>query len=390
MRTRIPKSRVTPVMSDDHITVSLPEPVALPPADEGLAHLLSDERTIDQLSLLSLLAVTSIVLYFCYLLFYPFLAPIASALALAVLLVPLHVKIARRVPYPGVAAGISVAVAILLIALPVMLLIQTIIAEAVRIAGNISVYIGSGAWRQTISGMPWLYDAAHWIDTRFDVPQIAGRISASLASFVPSLVQGSGEQVVAIIVMLYFLFYMVRDRHAALNFIIQISPLPRDKMHALYAQIADTVRATVFGTIMVAIIQGALGGLMFWILGLPAPLLWAVAMAMFAVVPVLGTFVVWVPAVIFLFATGETGNAIILLIWGVVVIGMIDNLIYPLLVGTRLRVHTSASFISLVGGVLAFGAAGLILGPIILTTALFLVRYWRGSGEPIDEVRQSS
>lgn len=389
MPTRTPRTRI-PKASDDHVTVSPPVPAPVPAAnDEGLAHLLNDERTIDQLSLLSLLAVTSIVLYLCYLLFYPFLAPIASALALAVLLVPLHIRIARQLRHPGIAAGVSVAVAILLIALPLLLLIQTIIGEAVRIASSLSLFIGSGTWRETMRGMPWIYDAAQWIDSRFDVPQIAGRISTTLAGFVPSLVQGSGAQIVAIIVMLYFVFYMVRDRHAALNFIVAVSPLPREKMHALYAQIANTVRATVFGTITVALIQGALGGLMFWILGLPAPLLWAVAMAMFAVVPVLGTFVVWVPAVIFLFATGSTANAVILLIWGMVVIGMIDNLVYPLLVGTRLRVHTSASFISLVGGVLAFGAAGLILGPIVLTTALFLVRYWRGSGEPIDEPPQS-
>jgi predicted PurR-regulated permease PerM len=355
-------------MRSDHVTIREPVLEQLP-EEEGLTQLLHQERTIDQLSLLSLLAFTLVVLYFCYLLFVPFLAPIASALALAVLLTPLHRRIVSRVRNPGIAAGISVTVAIVAIALPILLLVQTIIAETINIVGNVSALIGSGAWRTRLANLPWLFSGAEWINQRFDVPQIAGRLSTTLAGTLPSLVQGSGAQIVAVIVMLYFLFYMVRDRVAALAFLVTISPLPRERMHMLYAQIADTVRATVFGTLTVSFVQGALGGLMFWALGLPAPLLWAVAMAMFAVVPVLGTFVVWVPAVIYLFATGQTGHAVILLVWGMVVIGMIDNLLYPMLVGTRLRVHTSASFISLVGGVIAFGAAGLILGPIVLTTA---------------------
>jgi predicted PurR-regulated permease PerM len=108
--------------------------------------------------------------------------------------------------------------------------------------------------------------------------------------------------------------------------------------------VADTIHATVFGTLTVAAVQGVLGGLIFWWLGLPAPILWGAVMALLAIVPVLGAFVVWLPVAIFLAASGQWGQAVILALWGTVVVGLIDNLLYPMLVGKRLRLHTVPVF----------------------------------------------
>jgi predicted PurR-regulated permease PerM len=116
---------------------------------------------------------------------------------------------------------------------------------------------------------------------------------------------------------------------------------------------------------------------MFWWLGLPAPLVWAVVMGLLSLIPILGTFIVWIPASIYLMLSGEWQKAITLIIWGMFVIGTIDNLLRPYLVGNRLHLHTMLVFISILGGLIVYGAAGLILGPLTLTVTYFLISIWK-------------
>ena len=156
-----------------------------------------------------------------------------------------------------------------------------------------------------------------------------------------------------------------------------LSPLTEAQMDILFARVGDTIYATVYGTLAVSAVQGLLGGLMFWWLGLSAPLLWGVVMALLAVVPVLGAFVVWVPAAVFLALEGNWGEALILTAWGMFVVGTIDNLLRPILVGNRLKLHTVLAFMSIVGGLMLFGPAGLILGPVSLMVTIVLLECWR-------------
>jgi predicted PurR-regulated permease PerM len=116
---------------------------------------------------------------------------------------------------------------------------------------------------------------------------------------------------------------------------------------------------------------------MFWWLDLPGPLLWGVVMGLLAVVPVFGAFVVWIPTAVALALNGNWGDAAILTLWGTLVVGLVDNLLYPILVGNRLKLHTVPSFIAIVGGLILFGTSGLILGPLIVTMTLALVEIWR-------------
>ena len=148
-------------------------------------------------------------------------------------------------------------------------------------------------------------------------------------------------------------------------------------MEGLFVRVTDAIVATVYGTLAVAAVQGCLGGLMFWWLGLPAPLLWGMVMGLLAVVPVLGAFVVWIPAAIFLVLEGSWGRALILAGWGGIVVGGIDNVLYPILVGNRLQMHSVLAFISVGGGLMLFGPSGLILGPVALTITTGLLEIWR-------------
>jgi predicted PurR-regulated permease PerM len=156
-----------------------------------------------------------------------------------------------------------------------------------------------------------------------------------------------------------------------------VLPLADREADGLLQRVDDTIHATIFGTVVVAIVQGAMGGVLFGFMGIPGAVLWGVMMGLFAMVPYLGAFVVWGPMAAFLGMQGEWGKALILTGYGALAIGLIDNLLYPYLVGQRLRQHTVIAFFAILGGVNVFGATGLILGPVIFSVAFFLFDLWR-------------
>jgi predicted PurR-regulated permease PerM len=159
------------------------------------------------------------------------------------------------------------------------------------------------------------------------------------------------------------------------------------KTDEVFQRVADTIHGTIYGSLLVALIQGTMGGLMFWLVGLPSPVVWGAIMCLLAVVPNLGTFVVWTPAALMLALNGEWGRALVLTAWGAIAIGLIDNLLYPYLVGHRLRLHTLAVFFALVGGIMLLGASGVVLGPVILVITWALVDVWRrrtAGGQPAE------
>ena len=174
-------------------------------------------------------------------------------------------------------------------------------------------------------------------------------------------------------VALFALFFLFRDQDAVLKTVRSYMPMSDGETTYFFEELRRMTHATIFGNVVVALVQGALGGLMFALLGIPAALLWAVAMALLSLVPNAGAFLIWLPAAVFLAVQGAWGKAIFLTAWGVLVVGTIDNLLYPMLVGKDTRVHTLAVFFSVVGGLLVFGAAGLVLGPTVLAGTLALV-----------------
>jgi predicted PurR-regulated permease PerM len=160
----------------------------------------------------------------------------------------------------------------------------------------------------------------------------------------------------------------------------------------LFRIVSDTVYATVYGSVVVAAVQGSMGGIMFWILGLPAPLLWGFVMAVLATIPVLGTFVIWMPAALFLMLEGSVAKGLILIAYGSLAIGLIDNILYPSLVGSRMRLHTLPVFFAVVGGIAAFGISGLVIGPVVMSLTIATLRFWKQRtqrGEPAEKALQS-
>lgn len=324
-----------------------------------------------------LLVFTAIGIVICYLVAAPFVPAIAWSLALAVLFTPLQHWLEAKLKRPSLAAIVSVFLIALIVVVPVSFVGQKLGAQAAKGAELVETKVDSGEWRQAIAAQPRLAPIADRIEQEIDLPGTVKSLASWFSKTAGTIVKGSVVQAIDFCLTFYLLFFFLRDRTLALEATRSLSPLSDTEMDLLYGRVSDTIHATVYGTLAVSTVQGVLGGLMFWWLGLPAALLWGVVMALLAIVPVLGAFVVWIPAALFLALEGSWGKALILTLWGVVVVGTIDNLLRPVLVGNRLKLHTVLAFISVVGGLMLFGPAGLILGPVALTITTVLLEIWR-------------
>jgi predicted PurR-regulated permease PerM len=235
----------------------------------------------------------------------------------------------------------------------------------------------TGRWRIMLKRNPSLGPAVNWIEQHVDLRGEVRQVGDAITSRIPSFLTGSAWALAQVLITLFVLFYLFRDKQRVLDAVRHVLPLSDTEVQQMFSRVSDTIYATVYGTVVVALVQGFLGGLMFWWLGLPTPVLWGVVMGLLAIVPVLGAFVVWVPAAIFLALEGNWGKALLLTAWGGIVIALIDNLLYPILVGTKLRLHTVPVFIAIIGGLTVFGAAGVILGPVVFAVTLGLIDVWR-------------
>lgn len=333
-------------------------------------------KSSSQIHGLVLMALTLIGLYLCSRLALPFLPALAWALALAVIFTPFQRWLERRIKHPRLATAISIIVIAVIVVVPAVFVVNRMLVETAKGAELIRSSAASGTLQQAFETHPLLAPLGRWIEGRSDLPETFGRVATWLTNTTASFVRGSVVKFTGLLLTFYFLFYFLRDRRLALDSLRFKSPLLPDEMDRVCSRVVDTIHATIYGTVTVAAIQGTLGGLMFWALGLPAPLLWGIVMGLLAIIPVLGAFVIWIPAAIWLASQGHWGKALLLTAWGGIVVAGIDNLIYPILVGNRLQQHTVLAFISLVGGLILFGTSGIILGPLSVTLTLLLFEFW--------------
>jgi predicted PurR-regulated permease PerM len=338
-----------------------------------------------RLTSLVLIVATALGIFLCARLAAPFLPALAWAVALAVLCTPFQGWLEAKLKYPSLAAAVTVLLAGLVLVALASFVGQRLVLQAAKGAELIEAKVMSNEWRKSLEAWPNLTLLADTIEQQFNLPETLKTLTTWLSTTAAAIVKGSVVQAIGFCLTFYLLFFLLRDRRVALHALRALAPLTRPEMDRMISRVNDTIFATIYGTLAVAAIQGCLGGLMFWWLGLSAPLLWGVVMAFLAVIPFLGAFIVWLPAALFLALDGEFGKALLLVLWGMLVVGTIDNLLRPILVGSRLKLHTVLTFMSVVGGLMLFGAAGLILGPVVLTVTTELLDSWttRRSARPM-------
>jgi predicted PurR-regulated permease PerM len=343
----------------------------------------------DEVRLACLAGLTLAVIWGLWRIGRPFLGALTWAAVVALVSAAPHRWIKARVRRPGLAAGLTTALATLVVVVPMTFVAVSLYRAGSEAAATVRRQIEDGSWRERVSDRPLLGRVAGIVEKQ--VKQVGdGGGGAGGGAAVPRAVSVTFRGAMEMLVTVFALFFFVRDGPEVRRLVRSLLPLSNREADRMIRRVSDTVYATTWGTVVVAAIQGALGGLMFWFLGLPAPLLWGTVMALLAIVPILGAFVVWVPAAIYLALDGEIVKALILAAWGGIVVALVDNFLYPVLVGNRMRLHTLAVFIAILGGLSLFGASGLVLGPAVLAAAVELRRVWRRRMRPAPPLRQPS
>ena len=326
--------------------------------------------------------VVAVTLAFAWVLL-PFYGSILWAIVIAVIFAQMQRRLlvamrGRR----GLAAAVTVLIIIAIVLLPLALITVSLVREASSLVAAIQSgeYDFGSYLRQIFDALPaW----ATGLLTRFDLSDFSGirdnlvsglmKGGQALAPQALSLGVNTFDFVIGLGIMLYLLFFLLRDGGAVTQRLREAIPLRADQKTELFTTFATIVRATVKGGILVAIAQGALGGIAFWFLGIHAPLLWAVLMAFLSLLPAVGSAIVWVPVAIYLVATGAVWSGIGLIVYGVLVIGVVDNLLRPFLVGKDTKLPDYVVLISTLGGIEAVGLNGFVIGPLI--AALFMASW---------------
>lgn len=320
-----------------------------------------------------LIAITLVGVYVCYLIILPFLSILVWTLVLAVIFQPFYHWVEMRLHQTNLSAFIAVLVAGLMVVLPIMFVLQKIVIQTFHGAQLLEMQLNKQSLTQSPIFPYELSTIIAKVKQYFDVSNALKTFSDWLIKSAGMLVGGSVFQLIYFCLVFYILFFFIRDKQKILNTLNCLLPLSDFELKEMYDRIGDTVHAIVFGGFVIAFIQGTLGGLMFWWLGLPAPFVWGLLMTLLSVVPMFGSFIVWLPAAAYLLLLGHWIQALILIMWGMLVVGTIDNFLRPLLLSNRLQLHTLSIFLSILGGVLLFGSVGVILGPItIIITMIFL------------------
>jgi predicted PurR-regulated permease PerM len=326
----------------------------------------------DKLSLAALLTMLVAGVVICALVVAPFVPALVWAFALIVVSNPMYLRLRGRLRSPSIAAAIAVLGVALLLLIPVAVVGWQVGAQASERMQQLEDLLSSGNLQHLVERLPPALRPSNWMsESQIGTSQNGALMAAGTQAGV--WLRSALWAALQVTVALFALFFLFRDQDAVLKTVRSYMPMSDGETTYFFEELRRMTHATIFGNVVVALVQGALGGLMFALLGIPAALLWAVAMALLSLVPNAGAFLIWLPAAVFLAVQGAWGKAIFLTAWGVLVVGTIDNLLYPMLVGKDTRVHTLAVFFSVVGGLLAFGAAGLVLGPTVLAGTLALV-----------------
>ena len=336
-----------------------------------------------------LILVTAIALYLCWLMIKPFIGVLGWAAVLVIVFYPVHQRLVRKTKRPAISALLSCILVILTILVPVVLVTIAVLNEfsgAVQsLQSNIAYLLDPNS---PVTGRP-----LRWVGQYVDVEQLRSQenlvdrlkgMSGAIAGRTLGFLGGAIGIIVQMFFVIFTMYYLFRDGDRIFGTIRDALPLNQKQAEAIMARTRDVVGASVYGVFSIAIVQGTLGGLAFWILGLPSALVWGVAMAFLSMIPMLGAFLVWVPAAIYLAATGHWVKAIMLVVWGTLVIGMIDNFLRPKLVGGRTKLHELLIFFAVLGGLQVFGVLGIVLGPVVLAITLALIDVFRAAGQTVE------
>jgi len=337
---------------------------------------------INEARWIAVLAATAITLYLCWLMLKPFITVLEWAAVLVIVFYPAHKRLAKKINRRGLSALISSILVVVMIVAPVTFITIALANELAATVGDLPVAVG----QLFDPGTPVLGKLSEWIHNHlaFDLASSQAFIVEQLKTAGTALLGRSMDLmgnilggIVKIFFVIFTMYYLFRDGDKIVRALPDALPLNRAQSEEIIARTGQVVSASVNGVVTIAALQGVLGGLAFWILGVPNPILWATILAFICMIPIAGSFFVWLPVSIYLVMTDHWGKAILLGLWGLLVISTIDNFLRPKLIKNQTKLHELFVFFSVLGGLSVFGLLGIVLGPVILAITLGLLQTFK-------------
>ena len=319
----------------------------------------------------------------------PFLIAVLLAAVFSAIASPLFRGLRRRFRDRAAPAAVAtILIVLLLIVLPLTAFFGIVASEAIQVSAAVTPWIERQLSQpdeldKLLRRIPLLERLQPYQDQiAARIGQLAGTLGTFAVNSVAQMTRGTVNFLLQLFIMLYAMFFFLIGGRQILERILYHMPLTPSQETRMVERFVSVTRATIKGTLVIGVVQGGLAGLAFWVAGIGAPAFWGTVMAVLSIIPGIGTGLVWVPAVIYLFAIARTGAAIGLLIWCAIVVGLADNFLRPYLVGRDTKMSDLLVLLSTLGGLFLFGAIGIIIGPII--AALF-VTVWDIYGEAFAE-----
>lgn len=343
---------------------------------------MTDRKQISQFIFLTFL--TGILFYICWQMLAPFISILLWSSILVIIFYPLYRKLRLKIKNHTISALITIFISLLIFIIPLIVVSAAAINEIAGISDasieelkNIFVKIKDNRFAFINSYLNGMIDIEKILKPE-DIKAFLARMSELILSASLSFVEGIFGMLVGIVISVFVMFYLLRDGEKIVSDIPGIMPMDNYQAKLILSETTALIDATIRGTMFIALIQGTLAGIIFWLLGIPSFLLLGFLAMLFSLIPTGGTAFVTVPVIIILLFTGEYGKAGILSLYAAIVIGMIDNFLLPQLIKQKVKMNELFVFFSVIGGLQVFGILGLFMGPIVLAITLGVFKVFRG------------
>jgi predicted PurR-regulated permease PerM len=324
------------------------------------------------------IGLAAVCVFLLALILAPFVSILFMTALLAITFFPVFLRIKNKLPKSdSVAAVLTVVFIAVILAAPLTVVVYLLIKESTLIMDAVNSGIKTGElqayWKQLKGAGPLGY-LFKMMDSYIDLPEVLGnnlqQASGFVLSWTSKLAKGFAEFLVGLVITLFATYYFLKDGRRIKKVILDLLPIPEMEKGLFLSRFEEMIKATIYGGIVIAMAQGALGGVIFWVLGIPSPVVWGTIMVFASFIPFGGTGLVWAPASVYLFFQGSILKGLVLIALGLGMIGTIDNILRPYVMSTQTNIHPLILFFAVIGGISAFGLIGIFVGPLIMTLVL--------------------
>jgi predicted PurR-regulated permease PerM len=344
--------------------------------------------------------ISAIFLYLFYRVIVPFFVPIAWAAVFAILFFPLFERILPKVRGRGIASLVMCTIIIIIIIGPLTYLFIALVNEATVAVTKVNEMSKSGELARILSfDLPWIDTMKSKLSEYYDLSKVnleqlaresIDTISSVLVTQTSWFIANGTKAIFYFFLMAFTMYYFFKDGEQILRRIRRLMPLTSEQVDITFGQLRDIIAATMYGGVAVALIQGILGGILFFSVGIPSPVFWGAIMAFLSIIPVVGAFIVYVPAGVILIIGGSYVKGIVVLAVGAVVISQVDSVLRPLIIAGKASMHPLLLFFAIMGGIALFGLLGVVLGPMIAAIFLTLLKIFEFKLHPEAEAAGDS